>query len=220
MPKNGHRLARAMKPRTAQRDAAEKHAVVPGRHVLRVSPSSTHCGRTKNGARTHAGIAAEHPLNRVARERAEAVEDAALIAQVMAQAIRARSDGGRLAPKRSRGPFEEVGRPAVVGIEEGDKGHIADGGKTGISRSRCAAIGLPKQHGTQRAAVLPYPRVDAVGGAVRRSVVHDHDRLRRAGLRPDAVQATHYQSCAIPDGDDNANGKIRWAHRLANIGIA
>ena len=162
----------------------------------------------------------ENPLDGRLRKRNEAAERATLITHVVVESIRTRGDGCRLPPQCGGDPFEEIGRPAVVGIEEGDQGHIADGGKTGISRRRRAFTGPPEQHHAERAAVIAYPRVDAFSGAVRRTVVHNDDRSGRVRLRLDALQATQDEPGAIPDWNNNADGEIRRAHLLTIIGMA
>ena len=214
-----HRLARAVEPRPKERDAAEEHAVVTGGDMLRISTGGKHCGRAKDGARTNTGIATEHPFDGVHRERNKAVELAALIAQVVAQAIRAHGDSCRLPAQSRRCPLEEVGRPVIVGIKEGNKGGITDCGQPGISRCCRTGVKSPYQNRAERAAALAYPRVDTVWGAIRRTVIHNNDGLGNPCLRPNAFEATHHEPRAIPDGDDDADGEIGQAHELAVIGM-
>jgi hypothetical protein len=136
------------------------------------------------------------------------------------QAISARSNGCRLPIERRRGPLEEIGRPTVVGVEKGNEVRIAYGSKTGIS-CRCGSlVGSPDENRANRATVLAYPRFNAVGCVIRRTVVNHNDRFRNKRLCPDAVEAPHHESSAIPDGYHNADGEFGQAHWTADIGIA
>ena len=209
MPQESHRLARAMEPGALKGDATKEQGVVTGHDLLGISASGSHRGGTKHRARTDSSTVAEYPRDRGPSEWNEAIERATLLAQVVTQAIGARGDGGRLLTQRRRCPLEKVRRPAVVGVEEGDQGGIADLGKTCISRRCRTPVRLTKQRHVKHAAAVANPCVNAVSGAVRRTIVHDHHGLRDAGLCPDALQAIHDKAGAIPDRDNDCDGEAR-----------
>jgi hypothetical protein len=67
MPKESHRLARAVEPRPEECNTAEKHAVVSGGDLLGVPAGGTYCGCAKDRTGADAGTVPEQPLDGVLR---------------------------------------------------------------------------------------------------------------------------------------------------------